>query len=63
VDADIHSMSVTAEHIYHKTCEKCDRPALTFDRDKRAMCPKHAAAIVRADPVMGELPINSHLSG
>jgi hypothetical protein len=50
-------MTVTAEHIYNKICEKCDRPALTFDRKNRAMCPRHARIFVRAQPVANEIPV------
>jgi hypothetical protein len=61
--ADSNGVTITAEHIYNKICDKCDRPALTFDRDHRAMCPKHAAVIIRAEPVRDELLVNDHLSG
>ena len=50
-------MPITAEHIYNKICEECDRPALTFDRNNRAMCPRHASVLVRAQPVKDEIPV------
>jgi hypothetical protein len=52
-------MTITAEHIYNKICEKCDRPALTFDRSNRAMCPRHASVLVRAQPVKDEIPVTT----
>jgi hypothetical protein len=52
-------MTVTAEHIYNKACDECERPALTFDRDHRAFCPTHASSIVRADPVENEIPVTN----
>jgi len=52
-------MTITAEHIYNKICEKCDRPALTFDRKNRAMCPLHARIFVRAQPVANEIPVGT----
>ena len=60
-DVDSVDMTITADHIYSKTCALCNRPALTFDRDNRAMCPEHATAIVRAIPVKDELPVTNHL--
>jgi hypothetical protein len=54
---------ITAEHIYHKTCDECDRPALTFDRDNGAFCPKHATTIIRAEPVKDELLVTNRWSG
>jgi hypothetical protein len=59
VTADISHMTITAEHIYNKICEDCDRPALTFDRDNRARCSKHASILVRAQPVKDEIPVLS----
>jgi hypothetical protein len=35
-------MTITIDRIWNKTCNMCDRPASTFDRDNRAFCPKHA---------------------
>ena len=61
IDVDSLGMTITSEHIYNKTCEKCDRPALTYDRDNLAMCPRHATAIVRAEPVKGEIPVTARL--
>jgi hypothetical protein len=60
---DAVPMTITADHIYNKTCDKCDRPALTFDRDNHAFCPTHAEKIVRAQPVNGEVPVPARLSG
>jgi hypothetical protein len=60
---DDAGMTITAEHIYHRTCEECDRPALTFDRDDRALCPTHAKTIVKAQPVKDEFPVTNPLSG
>ena len=60
---DDASMIVTADHIYNKLCDECDRPALTFDRDNRAFCPTHASSIVRAQPVENEIPVTDRLSG
>jgi hypothetical protein len=57
-------MTITAEHIFHKTCNMCERPALTFDRDNRAFCPQHAAIfLVMAKPVEHEIPVTARLSG
>jgi hypothetical protein len=53
--ADIAAMDMTLEHIYNKTCAECDRPALTFDKDNRALCPQHALTFIMAQPVDGEL--------
>lgn len=55
--ADNADMSTTNEHIYSKTCDECDRPALTFDRDDRALCPSHSRTIVKARPVKFEIPV------
>ena len=46
--ADNGRMSHAAEHIYDKTCEKCERPALTFDRENRALCAHHATIFIMA---------------
>jgi hypothetical protein len=32
----------TTLHIYQHTCDKCDRPALTFDENDVALCGRHA---------------------
>jgi hypothetical protein len=56
-------MTITPEHIYKKICVKCERPGLTFNRNNEAMCPKHAATLVRAEPVEDELPVSPRLSG
>jgi hypothetical protein len=56
-------MTVTAENIYHRTCDKCDRHALTFDRAMQAFCAAHAKSIVRAKPVENEIPVKGRLSG
>ena len=61
--ADVVPMTITAEHIYNKICDSCDRPALTFDCDDHAFCPTHAKTIVRALPVEDELPVAAQLSG
>ncbi|MEE8456644.1 MAG: hypothetical protein V3S28_01215 [Acidimicrobiia bacterium] len=39
-------MNQPAEHIYAKTCAKCERPALTFDEEDRALCPRHATIFI-----------------
>lgn len=39
-------------HIYQHTCNKCDRPALTFDKQGQPLCGRHATIFVgvqRAD--------------
>ena len=32
--------------IYRQTCVQCDRPALTFDAQDRALCSRHATSFV-----------------
>ena len=63
IRTDAVPMTITADHIYNKVCAKCDRPALTFDRDDQAFCPTHAESIVRAQPVKDEVPVPARLSG
>lgn len=46
VDSDDVDMNQPAEHIYTKTCAKCERPALTFDEKDRALCPRHATIFI-----------------
>lgn len=57
--ADITTMDTTPEHIYNKTCAECDLPALTFDKNNRALCPRHALSFIMALPVEDELPVSS----
>ncbi len=45
-DSDDVCMNKPEEHIYSKTCEKCERPALTFDEEDRALCPRHATIFI-----------------
>lgn len=35
-------MTVIATHLDQDTCFKCARPPLTFDRQDRALCARHA---------------------
>jgi hypothetical protein len=46
VDSDDVDMNQPAEHIYAKTCAKCERHALTFDEEDRALCPRHATIFI-----------------
>jgi hypothetical protein len=41
----------TAQHIYQHTCHKCQRPALTFDRDGATLCVDHAETFIAAPRV------------
>jgi hypothetical protein len=64
VSVDTSIMTITTDHIYTKTCNMCDRPALTFDRDNRAFCPRHATIFLVIDrPVEDKIPVTSRLSG
>jgi hypothetical protein len=64
IRTDAVSMTITADHIDTKTCNMCDRPASTFDRDNRAFCPRHATIfLVIARPVENEDPAVTALSG
>jgi hypothetical protein len=55
-------MDTTPEHIYNKTCAECDRPALTFDKNNRALCSRHALSFIMALPVEDELPVSSFVA-
>ncbi len=46
VDSDDVDMNQPTERIYAKTCTKCERPALTFDEEDRAFCPRHATIFI-----------------
>ncbi len=46
MDSDDVSMNQSTEHIYAKTCKKCERPALTFDEEDRPLCPRHATIFI-----------------
>jgi hypothetical protein len=57
VNVDTSIMTITIDRIWNKTCNMCDRPASTFDRDNRAFCPRHATIfLVIARPVDDEVP-------
>lgn len=62
-DADVGHMASAEEHIYSKTCEECDRPALTFDRGGRAFCPSHSSTVVMVRPVKSEILLEDRLLG
>jgi hypothetical protein len=61
---NVDTSIMTTDHIYAKTCNMCDRPALTFDRDNRAFCTRHATIfLVIARPIEDKIPVTSPLSG
>jgi len=41
----------TTEPIYRMTCFRCERPALTFDEQERALCSRHATIFLTATRV------------
>ncbi len=36
------------DYILHRTCLRCERPALTFDERNRPLCSRHALIFVTA---------------
>lgn len=38
----------TTDPLYQETCFRCERPALTFDAQYRALCGRHATIFVTA---------------
>lgn len=51
VSDDTFIMNVATDNIHTRSCNMCDRPALTFDRDNRAFCAQHATIfLVRLQP-------------
>lgn len=55
VDSDDVDMNPSIERIYAKTCAKCERPALTFDEEDRAFCPRHATIFIMVPRVEQDL--------
>ena len=48
------SVMETTEPIFRMTCDRCKRPALTFDEKQRAMCSRHATIFITARRVIAE---------
>ena len=55
VDSDDVIMNQPTERIYAKTCAKCERHALTFDEEDRALCPRHATIFIMIPRVEQDL--------
>ncbi|MGI9585076.1 MAG: hypothetical protein ACR2N7_05745 [Acidimicrobiia bacterium] len=48
------SVVETTEPIFRMTCSQCERPALTFDEDHRALCSSHAKIFITARRVVAK---------
>jgi hypothetical protein len=38
----------STDRIFRHTCARCELPALTFDEQDRALCPRHATIFIAA---------------